>query len=394
MSVSVTSPKSEPTPEDNPVPPRAMGLTRRLHALWARYGGRAEPLLVLAGVYAVQFIFTRLSVKTSPVPAVQAIGWFPAYLFKGWDGGFYVLLARRYDSYAWPPLYPFALRAVGWLVGNAIDQAAVLVNLASHLAIVLLAYAFVRGNPRLREVPTWFFATLILFFPGHNVFFAVYSESLFLAFALGACVAYQRERLWLAGLLCGVSLLVRNMGMFLGVALVMAELWRAWSERRFNVRRLAGVSVWVLFFVGWNVWLREVAGTDPVTATAGWQQELVKNHVPAGMNPKLWVLEYLALPGHKEPVFFWATLAAAVYCWVRRLRVEALFIAVFLLSFAVYLYRPFPFSRYTSVLFPLALMAADALKRAPILQAFAVASAAALAQYYQVLLFTMRIGEP
>ena len=76
-----------------------------------------------------------------------------------------------------------------------------------------------------------------------------------------------------------------------------------------------------------------------------------------------------AAPEDKEFVFFWASVAAAVFWWRRGLRVEALFIATFLLSFGAYLYRPFPFSRYASTLFPLSLMLADLLRRVPALQA-------------------------
>ena len=68
--------------------------------------------------------------------------------------------------------------------------------------------------------------------------------------------------------------------------------------------------------------------------------------------------------------------------------------ATFILSFAFYLYRPFPFSRYTSTLFPLALMVADATKRVPGLQAFTLCIAVVLSHYYEVLLFTDHIGEP
>jgi hypothetical protein len=362
----------------------------------ARYGRWFEPVLTLLGIYGVHFLNTKVAVATAPNLAVaRPIKGLAAWLFISWDAEHYLRLAKNYDSYAWPPVYPMALRLISF-VGVEVQVAAVVLNLIAHLAIVYLAYAYVRGNPRLVEVPGWLFAALLLFFPGHNVFFAAYSESLFLALVLAACVAYQREQLWLAGLLCGVALLTRNMGMFLGVALVAVEVARCVRERQLNLRRLVGVALWVPFVVGWNLWLSEVAHTTPVAATLDWQLDLLKNHVPPGDNAKLWVLRFIALPpgNHNEFVFFWGLVVGAVFCWRQRMQVEAGFIAVFLLSFALYLYRPFPFTRYASVMFPLALMVASATRKQPALQALVLGLCVALSHHYEVMLFSDRFGEP
>lgn len=367
-----------------------------LARLWAKTRNALEPVLTLGGIYAVKFLITRVAVATVPgLGVARPFKSLAAWLFTGWDGEHYFRLSQHYDSYAWPPLYPLTLRAAG-LFGASPEQAAVLVNLGAHLAIVALAFAFVRGNPRLAGVPGWLFAALLLFFPGHNVFFAAYSESLFLALGLGACVAAQRDRLSLAGVLCGLSLLTRNMGVFLGVGLIAAEVHRMVRERRFSPGRLAAAGLWIVFFVGWNLWLTHVAGTDPVAATAEWQRDLLEQQVPAGANAKLWVLGFVALPpgNHLEYVFFWVSVIAAGYCWRRGLVAEAAFIVVFLLSFALYLYRPFPFTRYVSVLFPLALMVADATRRFPALQALALGVAVAMSHHFEVMLFSNRFGEP
>lgn len=381
-----------------PAPSLPASPRSRLAALWERHARWLAPLLTLAGIYLLHDRASKLVRTLAPdAPLSRPLRDLPAHLYQGWDGIHYFSLAQHFDTFSWPPLYPLALRALGSLFSvDALPRAAVLVNLGAHLAIVYLAFAFVRGNPRLQGVPAWLFATLLLLYPGHNVFFANYSESLFLALALGTCVAWQRGALLVAGVLCGLCLLVRNMGMYLGAALLLVELARALRERpaRPAWGRLLGAAAWVPFFVGWNLWVREVGGTDLVAATAGWQQELLTVHVPAAMSPKLWVLGYLTLPGHKEFLFFWGAVAAGVWCWRRALHVEALFIALFLLSHALYLYRPFPFTRYVSVLFPLALMAADLLKRWPPLQALAVALALTLSTRTQALLFLDRMGEP
>src|SRR5450432_320865 len=142
---------------------------RRGAATVVRHRSVLEPLLVVTGIYWLQFLATRLSVKTVPtLVAAQPVRGFPAILFTGWDAVHYLHLARQFDSYAWPPLYPLLLRAVGELAGS-VEAAAVWVNLAAHVAIVFLAYAFVEREERFREVPGWLFAGLLLFFPGNNV---------------------------------------------------------------------------------------------------------------------------------------------------------------------------------------------------------------------------------
>lgn len=360
-----------------------------MSALWRR----AEPLVALAGFYWVQFLLTRVSVDTVPgLGVTQPLKGFPAWLFLGWDGEHYFRLATSFDTYAWPPGYPMALRAMS-LFGR-VEVAAVLVNAAAHLAIFYLAYAYCRVNKTLNEVPGWLLASLILLFPGNNVFFAAYSESLFVALALAACVAWHSERLFLAGLLCGVASLTRNMGAFLGLAFLVAEAVTAARTRRFSAQRFGALGVWILFFGGWSLWLRFGGGTTALQETLGWQQELIAKHVPADANPTLWVLKYLALPGHKEFVFFWGAIAVSAW-WIRRgMVVEGAFVLLFLASHLLYLYRPFPFTRYLSAAFPLAAAAAYACRRSPLAQVGVVSAALVLSHRYAVLLFSNRMGEP
>jgi hypothetical protein len=357
---------------------------------------RLEGLMTLAGIYLIHFLLVRGAVATMPaLSVVRPIKWLGAWLYTSWDAEHYLRLSQNFDSYAWPPLYPLVLRALS-LTGLSVEAAAVLVNLAAHTVIVQLAYVFVRGNSRLHAVPGWLFASFLLLFPLHNVFFAAYSESLFVALLLGACVAYQQQRFWLTGLLCGLSLLTRNMGTFLGIALLLVEGLRAVTEKRFEARRIFGIGLWLLFFVGWNAWLAYFASTDPVSATVAWQADLLEHHVPPGESPKLWVLRFIAIPpgNHFEWVAFWGLVVTIGYCWTQRLRAESLMIAMFLLSFAVYLYRPFPFTRYASSLFPLALMCAHALRRSRLLQVLAFGTCVAMSHWFEIMLFSSRFGEP
>jgi len=370
---------------------RAESFAKR-HASWL------EPVATLAAIHAVHGLaMTLLHGLVPGLPLRAPLAPLPAWLFTGWDSEHYFHLALRFDRFVWPPLYPLGLRFLGSLFPQGgLEKAAVLINLVSHGATVFLAFALVRQHPRLAGVPGWLLATLLFCFPGHNVFFAAYSESLFLALALGVCVAWYRERLLTAGLLCGLALLVRNMGVYLGAALILVEglRWLQAPRTREAWGRLARVSAWVPFFVGWMLVVHFVGRTDAVAATGEWQAELIRNHVPPGQAPRLWVLRYLMLPGHKEFLFFWAAVLAGAWSWRRGLRLEAAYVAVFLASFALYLYRPFPFSRYVSVLYPVALMVAHALRRSPALQALALTAGLLAATHTQALLFLHRVGEP
>ena len=316
----------------------------------------------------------------------------PLHLFTTWDAEHYLKLARVFDVFAWPPLYPLTLRALG--MGMSLVQAAAVVNLLSHVAIAYLCRALVDAEPRLSGASPALLTWLLLFWPGHDVFFAAYSESLFLALSLGAVVAWYRDRPWVGSLLCGLAVLTRNMGMFLGLGMVVAETWAMAAQRKWSARRLVAVSAWALAWMAWTAWLKFVVHTDPVDATRAWQAELLRHHVPEGDSPIGWVLEYLFLPGHKEWLFAWAAVVAGAWCWTQGLRREALYVAFFLGSHLVYLYRPFPFTRYVSVLFPVALAVTAWLRRTTGLQ-FLVAGAALLfSLQHQARLFLMQMGEP
>ena len=71
----------------------------------------------------------------------------------------------------------------------------------------------------------------------YGVFFtAVYSESLFLALALGAWLAGHRRRWWWAGLLAGLATAVRLNGVFLAAGLAVMYLVQLRAEGRWRPR--------------------------------------------------------------------------------------------------------------------------------------------------------------
>jgi DNA end-binding protein Ku len=93
------------------------------------------------------------------------------------------------------------------------------------------------------------------------------------------------------------------MGTFLGAALVAVELWRMVRDRRLHAGRLASVSLWIPFLVGWNLWLTLVAHTNPVAEQHYWQQELIAQ-LPAGENAKLIDIETFVPDDQIDPIFY------------------------------------------------------------------------------------------
>jgi len=70
------------------------------------------------------------------------------------------------------------------------------------------------------------------------------------------------------------------------------------------------------------------------------------------------------------------------------------YIALFNLSLVFYLYRPFAWTRYVSVLFPIYIMVADWVRNKPRLAAVILLASAGTCYYVQRTLFQGQMGEP
>lgn len=214
------------------------------------------------------------------------------------------------------PGYPLAIRAVAPLTGGNVAFAGLLVSLAAATAAAV-------GLWRLGELATGSVAggraaVLFLAVAPYGFFLtAVYSEALFLAFAVGAWWAGTTRRWWLAGLLAGCATGVRINGLFLAGGLVVMYLLQLRADRRSGGRGLArpdavalvapllalGGYAWHLHALtgSWNAWLEaQATGWDRRTAwpweglAAGWSSAL------GAASPDLVISR-------------WADLAVAVY---------------------------------------------------------------------------------
>lgn len=142
-----------------------------------------------------------------------------------WDTTHYIDIADRgyqadLQNTVWPPVYPLLIRLFGVVFKPPMLAALVVSNLAAVVMFYLL-YKLVaeEWNEALaRQVLGW-----VAVFP--TAFFLVngYTESLFLALALGSLMSARRQRWQFAGLLGALASLVRIQGVFLIVPL----LWEA-----------------------------------------------------------------------------------------------------------------------------------------------------------------------
>jgi mannosyltransferase PIG-V len=193
--------------------------------------------------------------------------------YQQWDGNLYVNYAQHGlfsgasapNNAAFLPGYPILLAFVHLFVRNWLDSALLLSLIAGCVAAVLLNR--MAGSNR---------AALFLFTAPAAVFLSVpYSESLFLAFAIGAWYAAQRADWPVASLLAGLSGLTRINGLALIPALVLFALLRSERGRRLTSALIASAAVigpfmYLLYLrratgswtawqeanrKGWNLWM-------------------------------------------------------------------------------------------------------------------------------------------
>lgn len=160
--------------------------------------------------------------------------WFKQIALHGYGGP---PLGRPAGTAAFFPLYPLVVRGVGEVV-RSLDVAGVLVSLvAGGLAAWVLREL---ARPYVGEAGARFTVLLVALYPVGYVFTALYSDALFLLLAAGSFLAAQRRRPWLAGVLGGLAVGTRALGLALVPALVVL-LWPRGERRPAAYLRLAPI---------------------------------------------------------------------------------------------------------------------------------------------------------
>ncbi len=171
-----------------------------------------------------------------------------------WDSVWFLRIAEHgYDvasgaAAAFYPLYPLSLAGLGRALGGHYVVSGVAISLAASLVAFRLLYRL--AEDRLGAEGARRAVLYLAVFPMSLFLGAVYSESLYLALALGAFLLAERGR-WLgAGTVTGLAVLTR----ISGVALLPALAILAWRSRE-RRRALAGLAAAPALFALYPLWL-------------------------------------------------------------------------------------------------------------------------------------------
>jgi hypothetical protein len=220
-----------------------------------------EDWIVVGWVMAIKVLVFVLAVKSYPIFWDKYLKgprqWFD--IWNHWDAVHYQQIAQF--GYAptgvtksFYPLFPWSIRLVAYITGNYLGAGFIVSGIASIVAAVLLRRLVqldYSSNVAMRSV--WFF----LIFPTAYFLHIGYSESLFLALALGCILAARVERWWLAGVLGALCWMTRAPGAVLVPTLAVEAAQQYWVKRRWNWHWLwiaivpAGFAVYLL--INWHV---------------------------------------------------------------------------------------------------------------------------------------------
>lgn len=259
-------------------------------------------------------------------------------IWNRWDAPHYLDLARAgYVSagvearwIVFYPLYPWLVRAASFVLRDWLLAAFFVSGVASVAAGVLL-YRLARADGEPEEVAraSVFY---LLAFPTAYFLHIGYTESLFLALALGAFLAARSRCWWAAGLLGGLAAMSRVNGLLLLPALA----FEAWDEYRGTGRRaragwlwllLVGAGFGVYLFINWWVFgeplkfLRVQGEHWYKSLTWPWvgiaeTWNAVGGRVPSDAQMVGWQEFFFVLLGLGLTAWAWARLRASYAAWM------------------------------------------------------------------------------
>jgi Mannosyltransferase (PIG-V) len=149
--------------------------------------------------------------------------------FGQWDAGWFMRIVEHgYDvpqSSVFFPLYPLVVRAGGFVLGSNL-VAGVLVSLVAAGVGAALVHRI--ALPVVGREAAWDTILLLALYPSAMVFTSAYADGLFLALSAGCLYAASRDRPWLAGVLGGLAVSTR----FVGLALIPPLLLLLWPRGR------------------------------------------------------------------------------------------------------------------------------------------------------------------
>jgi len=188
-------------------------------------------------------------------------------------------------SAAFFPLYPLAVRAVGWILPGDDLLAALLVSNAAFLGALLALFALTAeafGDRVARRA-----IVVAALFPTAFFFLAPYTESLFLFLSILAFRAARHDRWGGVAVFGALAALTRSVGLLLIPALLIEAVVtgrrRAGGGRAMAARAVGAAAIAVGPFA-WFAWWGLVHGNwlAPLDAQEGWSRELQPPWVSLG----------------------------------------------------------------------------------------------------------------
>jgi hypothetical protein len=288
-------------------------------------------------------------------------------VWNRWDAPHYLFLAEHgYQSsgeqryfLTFFPLFPWLVRLVAPLCGTYLAAALVISTVMSLALAMLLRRLAELDRKGLGEPAVWF----LFVFPTAYFLHIGYTESLFLALAIGAFLAARTGQWRTAGILGALAGLTRINALFLVPALA-AEAWTVFrAERRWRWQWLWLGSPF-LGLAGYLA-LNSVVGGHPFRfleyQSEHWNRTFAWPWV--GMRGSYASMIWRApaeahMVGFEELFFVLLGLVATVLSWVRQRRSYAIWMTGNWLLFAC---QPFVFAvpRFALALFPLFLLEAE-----------------------------------
>lgn len=310
------------------------------------------------GAFAYQVFANR------PVEDLRAV----LRVWNGWDGPHYLNLARygyeasgeRAVGIVFYPLFPWLTRLTAQATGGDYLVAAFLVaNLASVAAVVLFERLVRLDHDReTTQRAVWFFCIYPLSYFLH----IGYTESLFVALALGAFLAARTGRWWLVGVLGALACLARVNGLILLPALALEVLGQYRRSKRLDWA-WAWLGLIPFGFGGYLLLNRHVTG-DPFAfvrvTREHWHKGLAApwDGIRAMVTSIVWrppidVLTYVV----QQTFFLIVSVCGAVAAWWCLRPSYAVWIALnlLLITSTNFIYS---LPRYTLIFFPLPILCA------------------------------------
>ncbi len=337
---------------------------------WRRLTPQMRRDARLVGIMlAIKAVCMLFAVQSFHVWADKPVGGWRGWLevWNRWDAVSYLKLAEfGYSAtgemrpmMVFYPLYPWCISLVARVTGDFLLSAFLISTVASlFVGLLLFRLIALDYSPKLAERTVWF----LFIFPTSYFLHIGYTESLFLALALGCLLAARKQDWPLAGCLGALACMARGPGILLMPTLAVEALTQYRATRRWQWQWL-----WILFVAsgfGVYLWINAREAGDPFAfvqirresfyIAMGWPWLGIQQTIGAlGHNPAA-----AEMSGRQELTFIALGLVGVIVSWFRLRPVYSVWMTLnWLIVTSVTFIASVP--RYTLVMFPLHLLFAQ-----------------------------------